>query len=60
MTVKELIQELQQMPENLQVVFPDYQPVRYAVRVIDSTLPKNLEETVVLTDGDENGNLITC
>ena len=52
MTVKELREALQQMPENLTVVFPDYCKVKQVLRVIDPALPKSLTETVVITDGD--------
>lgn len=50
MTVAELIYALQQMPEKLTVVFPDYCKVTRVVRVVDPTLPKSIQETVVLTD----------
>lgn len=50
MTVAELIYALQQMPEDLTVVFPDYCKVTRVVRVVDPTLPKSIRETVVLTD----------
>ena len=50
MTVKELIQALQQMPEHLKVVFPDYCEVAKAVRVVDPALPWSIGDTVVLTD----------
>ena len=50
MTVAELIHALKEMPEDLIVVFPDYCEVTMVVRVVDQTLPKSLEETVVLTD----------
>ena len=50
MTVKEMIEALQQMPENLKVVFPDYYEVTRIVRVKDKSLPKNLEDVVTITD----------
>ena len=53
MTVAELIHALKEMPEDLIVVFPDYCEVTRVVRVVDQTLPKSLEETVVLTDERE-------
>lgn len=53
MTVGELVYALQQMPEDLEVVFPDYCKVVRVLRVVDPTLPKSLTETVVLTDYGE-------
>lgn len=53
MTVKEMIEALQNMPEDLTVVFPDYCEVTRVVRVVDPTLPKSIQETVVLTDDCE-------
>ena len=50
MKVKELIQALQEMPEDLMVVFPDYCEVTKVLRVVDPTLPKSISETVVITD----------
>lgn len=50
MTVGELIYALQQQPEDLQVVFPDYLTVTRVVRVKDKSLPKNLEDVVTITD----------
>lgn len=50
MTVAELIHTLKEMPEDLIVVFPDYCKVTRVVRVVDPTLPKSIQETVVLTD----------
>lgn len=54
MTVAELIHALKEMPEDLPVVFPDYCAITRVVRVVDPTLPKSLEETVVLTDERED------
>lgn len=53
MTVGELVYALQQMPEDLIVVFPDYCEVTKVLRVVDPTLPKALMETVVITDDEE-------
>lgn len=50
MTVGELVYALQQQPEDLQVVFPDYLAVTRVVRVKDKSLPKNLEDVVIITD----------
>ena len=53
MTVKELIEELQNQPDELEVVFPDYCKVTKVLRVFDPTLPRRLTDTVVLTDAEE-------
>ena len=50
MTVGELIYALQQHPEDLPVVFPDYLAVARVVRVKDTSLPNNLEDAVIITD----------
>lgn len=50
MTVKEMIEALQQMPENLMVVFPDYCKVTKIIRVVDPALPRSIGDTVVITD----------
>lgn len=53
MTVKELIEQLQNVPDELEVVFPDYCKVTRVLRVFDPALPKSLVDTVVLTDEGE-------
>lgn len=53
MTVKELMEALQQMPENLMVIFPDYYEVTKVLRVVDPALPWSIGDTVVLTDEGE-------
>jgi len=58
MTVGELIYALQQQPEDLQVVFPDYLAVTRVVRVKDKSLPKNLEDVVTITDEDGYDDLV--
>ncbi len=50
MTVKEVIEALQQMPESLMVVFPDYREVTKVIRVVDPALPWAIGDTVVITD----------
>lgn len=52
MEVGELVYALQQMPEDLEVVFPDYRKVTKVLRVVDPALPRSLTDTVVLTDGE--------
>lgn len=53
MTVGELVYALQQMPEHLMVVFPDYREVTKVIRVVDPTLPWSIGDTVVITDDEE-------
>jgi len=53
MTVKELIELLQEQPEHLKVVFPDYMEVKRVLRVVDPALPWSIGDTVVLTDEEE-------
>ena len=58
MTVGELIYALQQQPEDLQVVFPDYLAVTRVVRVKDKSLPKTLEDVVTITDEDGYDDMV--
>jgi len=58
MTVGELVYALQQQPEDLQVVFPDYLVVTRVVRVKDKSLPKNLEDVVTITDEDGYDDMV--
>lgn len=53
MKVGELIYILQQLPEDLDVVFPDYREVVKVLRIVDPRLPQKLTDTVILTDEEE-------